>query len=102
MAQEINHPHHTRAAPARSDRRDPSRKRRISDEERARRRIAAGRAREAERRSLTVLNDMAPEPRIDSATLAARRAEIPDDDPRDLTALVFGDPNPADTRRRQA
>jgi len=77
-------------------------KRRLSSDERARRRLAAQRAREAERRSLTVLNDMPLEPRIDPATLAARRAEMPDDDPRDLTARVFGDPNPADSRRRSA
>lgn len=87
-----------------SDRRDlePGGKRRLSADERRRRRLAAQRAREDERRSLTVLNDMPLEPRIDPATLAARRAEMPDGDPRDLTARVFGDPNPADMRRRSA
>ena len=80
--------------------RRPSTKRRLTEEERARRRMDARRAREAERRSLTVLNDMPLEPRIDPATLAERRAEMPDEDPRGLTARVFGDPNPTDRRRQ--
>lgn len=74
-------------------------KRELTPQERQRRREESRRNREAERRSLAVLNDMPPEPRIDPATLAARRAEIPQDDLRDLTGRIFGDPNPADRRR---
>ncbi len=84
-------------APARSGR---PHKRRLSNAEREQRRVRARKEREAERRSLAVLHDLPMEPRIDPATLRARRAEMPDEDTRDLTARVFGDPNPADQRRR--
>ena len=74
-------------------------KRKLCLEERQRRRDAARHKREAERRSLASLHDVHVEPRVDATTLAARRAEMPDQDTRDLTGRVFGDPNPADRRR---
>ena len=74
-------------------------KRRLSGLERQRRREVARRDREAERRSLAVLHDVQLEPRVDAATVAERRAEMPDEDKRNLTGRVFGDPNPADRRR---
>lgn len=36
------------------------------------------------------------------ADIAARLAEIPEQDDRGLTAFLMGDPNPADRRRRVA
>ena len=77
-------------------------KKALNDLERKRRRDRARRDREAERRSLAVLHGLPLEPRIDAATLAARRLEMPDEDRRGLTARVFGDPNPADNRRRDS
>ncbi len=74
-------------------------KRTLSLQERRRRRDEARHKRQAERRSLTTLHDIPVEPRVDAATLAARRAEMPDHDARNLTGRVFGDPNPADRRR---
>jgi len=79
---------------------DPKAKRRLLPHERRRRRDESRRAREAERRSLTLIHGMPMEPRIDPRTVAARRAEIPSEDARDLTARLLGDPNPADVRRR--
>ena len=75
-------------------------KRRLSPKERRQRRAAAVSDREAERRSLSHLYSVPLEPRIDPKTIAARRAEMPDRDGRDLTGLILGDPNPADLRRR--
>ncbi len=37
--------------------------------------------------------------RVDPEVVAAQRAKIPQIDSRSLTGIIFGDPNPADTRR---
>lgn len=38
--------------------------------------------------------------KVSAATFAARLAEMPTHDARDLTGRILGDPNPADARRR--
>lgn len=66
----------------------------------ATKRVEAARKREAFKRDFPLGAHPEPdEPRPHRADIAARLAEIPDDDNRSLTAMLCGDPNPADRRR---